>query len=315
MLSAEQDVSLLTTLLAAFEILLHHECLQRDLLVGTSLAGRPHRELQPLVGCFSNFVAIRSRIDDDPTCAELLKRTGQQVSAARDNQPFPLSRLIEQLQVRPDASRPPLVQVAFLLERHAGQDQHGIAACLLGHGGHRFHWGELAVEAVDCPAPQRRLMRSRWRWKRPAAGFMVAGATTRTCLRGTPSSDCMRASPLRSNKSRAIRCNECRGSRSRNDRGRGTRRSVPRSWIGAAPTRSVAAQSIDYDQEAQLDADIVPPEGSVCDPRKMDRLFLTGATGFLGAFLLDELLRTTCAKIYCLVRAPDEVQALQRTPH
>ncbi len=31
--------------------------------------------------------------------------------------------------------------------------------------------------------------------------------------------------------------------------------------------------------------------------------FLTGATGFLGAFLLDELLRQTDADIYCLVRA------------
>ncbi|MBD2498547.1 non-ribosomal peptide synthetase [Nostoc sp. FACHB-280] len=32
-------------------------------------------------------------------------------------------------------------------------------------------------------------------------------------------------------------------------------------------------------------------------------IFLTGATGFLGAFLLDELLRKTQANIYCLVRS------------
>lgn len=151
-LCAEQDVSLFTTLLAAFEILLHRESLQRDLLVGTSLTGRQQRELQPLVGCFDNFVAIRSRINDDPTCADLLQRTSQHVSAARDNQQFPLSRLIEQFEMRADEDRPPLVQVAFLLERSC-QDQHGISACLLGHGGHRFHWGEIAVEAVDCPTP------------------------------------------------------------------------------------------------------------------------------------------------------------------
>jgi amino acid adenylation domain-containing protein/thioester reductase-like protein/non-ribosomal peptide synthase protein (TIGR01720 family) len=33
------------------------------------------------------------------------------------------------------------------------------------------------------------------------------------------------------------------------------------------------------------------------------KIFLTGATGFLGAFLLDELLQHTSADIYCLVRA------------
>ena len=41
-------------------------------------------------------------------------------------------------------------------------------------------------------------------------------------------------------------------------------------------------------------------------------LFLTGATGFLGAYLLDELLRQTDATIYCLVRAADQTQGAQR---
>jgi thioester reductase-like protein len=41
-------------------------------------------------------------------------------------------------------------------------------------------------------------------------------------------------------------------------------------------------------------------------------VLLTGATGFLGAFLLDELLAQTSARIYCLVRATDEQQAVRR---
>jgi thioester reductase-like protein len=39
---------------------------------------------------------------------------------------------------------------------------------------------------------------------------------------------------------------------------------------------------------------------------------LTGATGFLGAFLLDELLRETDAEIVCLVRAADAAQGRER---
>jgi len=42
---------------------------------------------------------------------------------------------------------------------------------------------------------------------------------------------------------------------------------------------------------------------------------LTGATGFLGAFLLHELLRTTDGRVYCVVRAEDEAAGLRRLEH
>lgn len=41
-------------------------------------------------------------------------------------------------------------------------------------------------------------------------------------------------------------------------------------------------------------------------------VLLTGATGFLGAYLLDELLRRTDAVIHCLVRAADQEAAAAR---
>jgi myxalamid-type nonribosomal peptide synthetase MxaA len=41
-------------------------------------------------------------------------------------------------------------------------------------------------------------------------------------------------------------------------------------------------------------------------------VFVTGATGFLGAFLVQELLRQTRAKIYCLVRAETDAEAARK---
>src|SRR5262249_17249187 len=61
--------------------------------------------------------------------------------------------------------------------------------------------------------------------------------------------------------------------------------------------------------------DIFPPPGVACDSGKLDRILLTGATGFLGAFLLDELLRETDAQIVCLVRANDADQGRERIAH
>lgn len=43
-----------------------------------------------------------------------------------------------------------------------------------------------------------------------------------------------------------------------------------------------------------------------------DRVFLTGATGFLGCFLLKETLAATSGHVYCLVRAKDEKAGLGR---
>ncbi|MFI9508005.1 thioester reductase domain-containing protein [Nocardia sp. NPDC052566] len=48
-------------------------------------------------------------------------------------------------------------------------------------------------------------------------------------------------------------------------------------------------------------------------PRPRPRtVLLTGATGFLGAFLLAELLERTDLDVYCLVRANDDAEAAQR---
>ncbi|MCF2151219.1 SDR family oxidoreductase [Desmonostoc muscorum LEGE 12446] len=44
----------------------------------------------------------------------------------------------------------------------------------------------------------------------------------------------------------------------------------------------------------------------------MRHVFLTGATGFLRAFLLDELLHQTQAKIYCLVCSTNEHEGLKK---
>lgn len=69
-------------------------------------------------------------------------------------------------------------------------------------------------------------------------------------------------------------------------------------------------------QEPQTDARLDPtidfgrpPSPSLTAPQ---RILLTGATGFVGGFLLSELLDQTAATVYCLVRAADEAAARQR---
>ena len=68
----------------------------------------------------------------------------------------------------------------------------------------------------------------------------------------------------------------------------------------------------DMSAEAQLDPAIDPQSARGPDRGEPTTIFLTGATGFIGAFLLDELLRQTRATIYCLVRASQPNEARER---
>ncbi len=56
--------------------------------------------------------------------------------------------------------------------------------------------------------------------------------------------------------------------------------------------------------DSLLPADIRPPAGSVTTAER--HVLLTGATGFLGAYLLRDLLERTEAEIWCLVRGTDD---------
>ncbi|MBD2605305.1 amino acid adenylation domain-containing protein [Scytonema hofmannii FACHB-248] len=66
--------------------------------------------------------------------------------------------------------------------------------------------------------------------------------------------------------------------------------------------------------DAVLDPTILPPASNFELLTEPANIFLTGATGFLGAFLLQELLLSTQANIYCLVRAGNVDQVQDKIP-
>jgi amino acid adenylation domain-containing protein/thioester reductase-like protein len=76
--------------------------------------------------------------------------------------------------------------------------------------------------------------------------------------------------------------------------------------------KQIATSDINLDAEAVLDSTIVPASKYIQKQTPLDAILLTGATGFLGAFLLYELLQKTTADIYCLIRAKTKAIATER---
>ncbi|OAL36404.1 hypothetical protein AYO20_04300 [Fonsecaea nubica] len=62
-------------------------------------------------------------------------------------------------------------------------------------------------------------------------------------------------------------------------------------------------------KDSTLEDSIRPTNASICAASKAHTILLTGVTGFLGAFLLNDLLESTSAKILCLVRFNDPSEA------
>ncbi len=153
-LSKDANATLFTTLLSAYDILLHRYCQQDDLVVGVPLAGRSQPELQSLVGYFINPVPVRSDVSDDPTVVDYLTRNREHVNGALENQHYPMSKMVDELNVPRDPGRSPMFQVSFSMERIPGIDEQGIAVFLIGQGGHKFHVGDLQMETIDLTTRQ-----------------------------------------------------------------------------------------------------------------------------------------------------------------
>jgi thioester reductase-like protein len=86
-----------------------------------------------------------------------------------------------------------------------------------------------------------------------------------------------------------------------------------RAHRDAGAASAEMGDGLDQGDDALIDADLQLPLGEVSSTRARGKGFLlTGATGFLGAFLLHELLERTKGRVYCVVRADDEAAGMER---
>ncbi|MGK5639529.1 amino acid adenylation domain-containing protein [Streptomyces sp. URMC 126] len=77
-------------------------------------------------------------------------------------------------------------------------------------------------------------------------------------------------------------------------------------------TAGTAGPAVDFAKEAELGFDLPPATGPAPHPEDPRHVLLTGASGFVGAFLLDRLLRSTRARVHCPVRASNRTHAERR---
>jgi amino acid adenylation domain-containing protein/non-ribosomal peptide synthase protein (TIGR01720 family) len=115
-LTQRQGTTLFMALLAAFNGLLCRYTGQRDILVGTPIAGRTQLETEGLIGFLINTLVLRTDLAGDPSLRELLARVQDWTRSAYAHQDLPFEKLVEELQPERDLSRTPLFQVVFAFQ-------------------------------------------------------------------------------------------------------------------------------------------------------------------------------------------------------
>lgn len=127
-LAVEQNVSLFTLLLTAFNVLLHLYTDSDDIIVGSEVANRDRAETQLMMGPLVNTLVFRNDLSGDPSFSALLQTVAAVVRRGLAHQDIPFERLVEA--INPERSLSdlnPLFNVKFDI-------QHSVAPPAGLHG-------------------------------------------------------------------------------------------------------------------------------------------------------------------------------------
>ena len=112
-LSRAEGVTTFMTVAAAFALVLSRHSGQDEIVIGTPVAGRNRREVEELIGFFTNTLVLRIDLRGNPTFRELLRRVQGVCLNAYAHQTLNFEQLIEELKPKRDQSHTPIFQVSL----------------------------------------------------------------------------------------------------------------------------------------------------------------------------------------------------------
>ncbi|WP_091834465.1 type I polyketide synthase [Marininema halotolerans] len=115
-LAMEEETTLFTLLLASYYVTLGKYSGQEDLVIGTPVTGRPHVDLQPIIGGFINMLPLRNMPRAEQSFQNFLHAVRNHAFEAFEHQKYPYEDLILELGLQGNLNRNPLFDAVFVLQ-------------------------------------------------------------------------------------------------------------------------------------------------------------------------------------------------------
>ena len=129
-LSARHGTTLFMTMLTGWSSLLARLSGQTDIVTGTAVSNRNCPDTEPLIGLFVNTVALRMKLGEEQTVADLLQQAKRTTVAAWEHQDVPFEQVVEAIDPPRSLSHSPVFQVMLTwnnMPSAAGFDLPGLA--------------------------------------------------------------------------------------------------------------------------------------------------------------------------------------------
>lgn len=123
-ISKEQGGTLYNTLLGLFLLLCSRYSGQDDVVVGTPVANRNYRELEPLLGFFVNSLVIRANLATAKNFLDLQQQLQVTLREVWQHQSLPFEQLVNELNVRRQNNVTPIFQHMFVWQGEENNVNH-----------------------------------------------------------------------------------------------------------------------------------------------------------------------------------------------
>jgi hypothetical protein len=114
--AVEEEATIYMMMLAVFNVTLSLLTGQEDIVVGTSLVGRRHCDLEQIIGMFINALALRNYPSGEKTFKQFLNEVKQNTLQDFENQDYPFENLVEHVMGERTPGRNPLFDVMMVFD-------------------------------------------------------------------------------------------------------------------------------------------------------------------------------------------------------
>ncbi len=111
-----QEVTPFVLLHSALSVIISKYSNEKDIIIGTPIAGRIHKDLEELVGLFVNTLVLRSEVSGTQNFAAFLAQNKQSILEAYSHQQVPFELVVEHIKPERNTSYHPLFQIMLTLQ-------------------------------------------------------------------------------------------------------------------------------------------------------------------------------------------------------